>query len=243
MATPQILEFGNVAPSKNLVLEGQNVVLVPLNEYDEQQLDALTSAALFSSDQWTYTPYGPFRDKQDFMKNYILNLARQRDAGELVPLVVCDKNQRSQASVDSQASDPKPIGMLSFMNIDVKNRRLEIGSIWYRKDMWRSYANTETCYLAMKHAFEVLNYRRVEWKCHSENWRSSQAAEKLGFKFEGLFRQHMIIKGRNRDSLYFSIIDSEWKETVREHIEQRMAKHTNTSSNSQDHATVPRSRL
>lgn len=112
-----------------------------------------------------------------------------------------------------------------------EHNRVEIGSIWYSSKYQRTFANTESVFLMLQYAFEVAKIRRVEWKCnlffekhlcffllkylnvgHNENEKSKAAALRLQFKYEGLFRQHMIIQGRNRDTAWFSIIDSEWPE-------------------------------
>ena len=85
-----------------------------------------------------------------------------------------------------------------------------MGNILYSPVLQRSRAATETMYLLAKHVFEDLGYRRYEWKCHNLNAPSKRAAERLGFTFEGVFRQHMITKGRNRDTAWFSILDGEW---------------------------------
>ena len=99
------------------------------------------------------------------------------------------------------------IGMVSFMNIVSDMRRLELGHIWYSLDFQRSNVNTEAIYLMLCEAFDRLKYRRVEWKCDSLNERSRAAALRLGFRFEGIFRQHIIVKGRNRDTAWFSMLD------------------------------------
>jgi RimJ/RimL family protein N-acetyltransferase len=87
---------------------------------------------------------------------------------------------------------------------------IEVGSIWYSPALQRSRAATEAMYLMAKHAFEDLRYRRYEWKCNSLNEPSRRAALRLGFTYEGLFRQHMIARGRNRDTAWFSMLDLEW---------------------------------
>jgi len=106
------------------------------------------------------------------------------------------------------------------MNIVPSNRTIEIGGIWYIPEFHGKYANREASYLTIKHAFEIMKYRRVEWKCNNDNLKSRQAAQKLGFTFEGVFRQHMIIKKKNRDTAWFSIIDSEWK-SVKENLDEK----------------------
>jgi len=110
-------------------------------------------------------------------------------------------------------SDPQTgdlLGMGSYMRIDAKNGVVEIGSIAHGPRMARSPASTEAQYLLAAHVFENLGYRRYEWKCHNENEASKRAARRLGFVFEGVFRQHIVSKGRNRDTAWFSMIDKEW---------------------------------
>ncbi len=102
------------------------------------------------------------------------------------------------------------VGVVSFMNIDTTMRHLELGNIWYAPIAQRTKVNTEVIYLMLKESFEELDYRRVEWKCDALNARSRVAALRLGFTFEGIFRKHMIIKGRNRDTAWFSMLDDEW---------------------------------
>lgn len=100
-------------------------------------------------------------------------------------------------------------GIQCYMRIDNNNGVIEIGDILWSSLMSRSFIATETIYLMLKYVFE-LGYRRVEWKCDSNNLPSRRAAERFGFKYEGLFRQHMIVKGKNRDTAWFSILDNEW---------------------------------
>ena len=103
-----------------------------------------------------------------------------------------------------------PVGWASLMRIDEKARVIELGHILLSSRLQRTTNSTTVMYLFMKHAFETLGYRRVEWKCDSMNAPSRSAAQRLGFQFEGIFRQHMIYKGRSRDTAWFSILDGEW---------------------------------
>ncbi|KAK5633681.1 hypothetical protein RRF57_009395 [Xylaria bambusicola] len=96
------------------------------------------------------------------------------------------------------------------MRIDTVNRGVEVGSIIFSSKLQRSTAATEAMYLMAKHALEDLGYRRYEWKCNALNAPSRRAALRLGFTFEGVFRKHMIIKGRNRDTAWFAIVDDDW---------------------------------
>jgi RimJ/RimL family protein N-acetyltransferase len=96
------------------------------------------------------------------------------------------------------------------MRIEPAHRVIEVGSILFTPRLQRTVGATETMYLMARHVFEDLGYRRYEWKCNALNAPSRRAAVRLGFTFEGVFRQHMIIKGRNRDTAWFSMLDSEW---------------------------------
>ncbi|QPB19157.1 GNAT family protein [Rhizobium sp. 007] len=102
------------------------------------------------------------------------------------------------------------VGMANYMRADPANGVVEIGGVAHGPDMKRSPLSTEAHYLMAKHVFEDLGYRRYEWKCDNNNEASKTTAARYGFKFEGVFRQHMIAKRRNRDTAWFSMIDSEW---------------------------------
>ena len=143
---------------------------------------------------WTYLSFGPWSDRAAFDAW----LQRCQAASDPFPFVLVDK---ARGSV---------LGMASYMRIDAANRVIEIGSIWYAPPLQRTRAATEAMYLLAKHAFETLRYRRYEWKCNSYNEPSRRAAQRLGFTYEGLFRQHMIARGRNRDTAWFSMLDGEW---------------------------------
>ena len=100
--------------------------------------------------------------------------------------------------------------MVSYLRIEPVHGCIEIGHIWFGAPLQRTRAATEAIYLLAREAFDGLGNRRFEWKCNAANDRSRRAAERLGFKFEGVFRQHMIVKGENRDTAWYSIIDGEW---------------------------------
>ena len=105
------------------------------------------------------------------------------------------------------------VGRASFLRIEPKHRCIEVGSILFSPLLQRTRGATEAMYLMMRYAFETLGNRRYEWKCNALNAPSRAAALRLGFTFEGIFRQHMIVKGQNRDTAWFSIIDGEWPQT------------------------------
>jgi RimJ/RimL family protein N-acetyltransferase len=145
-------------------------------------------------DLWTYMGYGPFENLEQFLTWL----------------------ESRQASVDPlfyafhRKSDGKAAGMGAFMRHDPPNGVIEIGHIWLSPGLQRTREATESIYLMMRHAFEDLGVRRLEWKCDALNAASRQAAKRFGFTFEGIFRQHYIVKGRNRDTAWFSLIDKEW---------------------------------
>jgi RimJ/RimL family protein N-acetyltransferase len=152
--------------------------------------------------------YGPFADRAA-MTAWLQGCARTSD-----PLFLVVHDKRSQ----------KAVGMAAFMAMRPEMRCLELGHIWYVPAAQGVGINTEATYLMLREAFE-LGYRRVEWKCDSLNERSRRAALKLGFTFEGVFRQHMISKGRNRDTAWFAMLDGEWP-AARRRLEQAIAQRT-----------------
>ena len=101
-------------------------------------------------------------------------------------------------------------GVVSFLRVAPEHGVIEIGHVWFGGPLQRTPQATEAIFLLARHAFEVLGYRRLEWKCDAANARSKAAALRFGFTAEGVFRQHMVIKGRNRDTAWFSIVDGEW---------------------------------
>ncbi|NWL79487.1 GNAT family N-acetyltransferase [Pseudomonas taiwanensis] len=143
---------------------------------------------------WDYLPYGPFAGREPF-DTWLAGNAASRD-----PLFY---------TVVDLASG-RAVGVLSYLRITPKDGVIEIGHIAFGKAMQRTPGSTEAVWLLARHAFDDLGYRRLEWKCNANNARSMRAAERLGFSYEGLFRQHMIVKGQNRDTAWFSIIDGEW---------------------------------
>ena len=140
---------------------------------------------------WDYLPYGPF-GREDWHQWF--ESARASTDPLFFALVV----------------DGVPLGQASYLRIEPEHRVIEIGHIALGPALQRTPAATEAMFLLARHAFEELGYRRLEWKCNALNARSCRAAERLGFTFEGIFRQHMIVKGQNRDSAWYSIIDGEW---------------------------------
>src|SRR5690606_20382641 len=110
----------------------------------------------------------------------------------------------------AEAEPAAPRGMAGLLNIRPRDGVIAPGSTWFAPDLQRTRAATEALFLLMSRAIDGLGYRRLEWKCDARNAASRRAAARLGFRFEGVFPQHMIIKGRNRDTAWFSILDREW---------------------------------
>jgi RimJ/RimL family protein N-acetyltransferase len=106
--------------------------------------------------------------------------------------------------------DGRAAGVVSFLRMEPAHGVIEIGHIWFGAALQRTPAATEAILLLAREAFDGLGNRRLEWKCDAANARSRRAAERFGFTFEGVFRQHMIVKGRNRDTAWYALLDSEW---------------------------------
>lgn len=118
------------------------------------------------------------------------------------------------AIIDAGKNTPtsgKPLGYITLMRITPAHLTIEVGNVMFSAALQRTTGATESVYLLIKHAFEDLGYRRVEWKCDALNGPSRRAAVRLGFTFEGVFRQHMVIKGRSRDTAWFSVLRDEWE--------------------------------
>lgn len=106
----------------------------------------------------------------------------------------------------------KPVGCASLLNIQPLHGTVEVGAIWFSREAQRTEINTNAMLLLFTHVFDDLGYRRLEWKCNDRNEASKTAALRLGFAYEGRFRQHLVSRGENRDTLWFSLLDGEWEE-------------------------------
>jgi RimJ/RimL family protein N-acetyltransferase len=161
---------------------------------------------LFRADQadadgtsWTYLPYGPFADQTAYTA-WISQVAAQRD-----PYFF--------AVVDTEEPSPtsgRAVGVLSLMRVQPEAGSIEVGHIHFSPALQQSRAGTEVHYLLGSYVFDKLGYRRYEWKCDALNKPSRRAADRLGFQFEGIFRQADVVKGQNRDTAWYAIIDAEW---------------------------------
>ena len=142
---------------------------------------------------WTYLPYGPFASLDDY-RGWLTSVAGKGDP-------------QFHAIVDLASA--RAVGVASFLRIDPGAGSIEVGHINYSPRLQRTVASTEAMYLMMQRAFE-LGYRRYEWKCNALNTPSRQAAQRLGFLYEGVFRQATVVKGRNRDTAWYAALDREW---------------------------------
>ena len=143
---------------------------------------------------WTYMGYGPFASQEEFTE-----WVKAREAA---------RDPWFYAFVRRDTG--KALGMGAFMRNDAANGVIEIGHIWMSPELQQTREATEAIYLMMRHCFDDLGVRRLEWKCDSLNAPSRKAADRFGFTFEGIFHQHYIIKGRNRDTAWFAMLDTEW---------------------------------
>lgn len=141
---------------------------------------------------WTYLPRGPYETEQSYF-DWAREKATLNDPLYFAVLV-----------------DGKPLGTLAHMRIDPANGVIEVGGIKYARSLQRTPAATEAVYLMMRRAFDELGYRRHEWKCDALHAGSRRAAERYGFRFEGIFAQAVIYKGRSRDTAWYAVTDKEW---------------------------------
>jgi RimJ/RimL family protein N-acetyltransferase len=172
-------------------LRGVHVELEPLHV---RHADELWTASQGADASWTYMGYGPFADL-DAMRRFVGDFA---------------------ATHDPMAWAVRPVatgvvtGFLTLMDIQPKNAAIELGHIWFGPALQRTRAATEAMFLLLRLAADDLGYRRLVWKCNALNAPSMRAARRLGFTYEGTLRAHLVVKGRQRDTAMFSILQDEW---------------------------------
>ncbi len=161
-----------------------------------RHLESLWSAVSADAEgrMWTYLPYGPF-ESIDAYRTWMLSTCTGADP--LFFAILAPEGDRA-------------LGLASFLRIDARGGAIEVGALQFSPELQRSTLATEAMFLMMRRVFQELGYRRYEWKCDALNAASRRAAERLGFRFEGIFRQATVYKGRNRDTAWYSILDSEW---------------------------------
>ena len=180
---------------QRVTLKGRWVTLAPLDAHKH-------AVSLYDGSNgeperervWTYLGDGPYATLHDFRASLE---AKARSEDPLFFAVVDNATGRA-------------LGYQTLMRIDSANRVIEVGNVMYTPALQRTAGATEAQYLFASYVFDTLGYRRYEWKCNALNAPSRRAAERLGFAFEGVFRQHMIVKGMSRDTAWFSMLDGEW---------------------------------
>ncbi|HXB74050.1 MAG TPA: GNAT family protein [Candidatus Acidoferrales bacterium] len=187
-------------------LEGSYVQLVPL--HPAAHAEALYQAAHGPGHEalWRYLFDGPYPTAEAF------RAALEKKAGTDDPLFFAILDCPKGDCPNADGPNGRAVGYASFMRIEPAHRCIEVGSILYTPRLQRTAGATEAMYLMARHVFEDLGYRRYEWKCDSRNEPSRRAALRFGFTFEGIFRQHMIVKGQNRDTAWYAMLDIEWPE-------------------------------
>nr|WP_297786859.1 GNAT family protein [uncultured Allomuricauda sp.] len=187
-------------------LEGDLVKLVPLQK--SQKVDLAFAASDGNLWELWYTSV----PSPKTIDSYLDIALSQQASGNALPFAIVDKKTNTI------------VGSTRFLNVDVKNKRVEIGATWYAKKVQRTGINTECKYLLLKYAFENLNCIAVEFRTHFHNHPSRNAILRLGAKQDGVLRNHRIDESGNlRDTVVFSILNSEWK-TVKTSLEYKMSK-------------------
>lgn len=181
-------------PSR-VTIPGQYIDLVPLSV---DHTDALFPLVGLSEHErlWDYMLEPSFNGDRTRFEAYMA--ARTGSSNNMVFWSVMDK------------TTCKVLGLISYLNINPTHRTIEIGNVLFSSLLQRSRKSSEAVYLLMSHAFDTLGYRRVEWKCNNLNGPSKRAAVRYGFTYEGLFRKMFVLKGRNRDTAWFAIVDDDW---------------------------------
>jgi RimJ/RimL family protein N-acetyltransferase len=169
------------------------------DRHAEQLLEADLTDVTGAS--WTYLPYGPFADLETY-RRWVEEVSASDD-----PLfyAVVDTDP-----IAGPVSSGRAVGVLSLLRIQPDVGSIEVGHVHFSPLLQRRRGATEAHYLLMRHAFDVLGYRRYEWKCDALNAPSRAAAARLGFRYEGTFRQATVVKGRNRDTAWYAILDRDW---------------------------------
>jgi RimJ/RimL family protein N-acetyltransferase len=189
------LDWTPAKPPARAPLRGSYVLLRPVNAaIDAQPLYAVSHLPDGDPAIWTYLPDGPY-ESVDHLRQVLAWAETSKD-----PLYF----------TLVRLSDERPLGLASYLRITPEFGVIEIGHIWFGVPLQRTTAATEAIYLLARYAFDDLGYRRLEWKCNALNAASRRAAERFGFTFEGVFRKHQIVKGRNRDTAWYAITNDDW---------------------------------
>ncbi|MGA7706017.1 MAG: GNAT family protein [Solirubrobacteraceae bacterium] len=189
------LEWEPTESPARVSLRGSHILIRPVNaDSDAVPLFSLSHPPDGDPRIWTYLPDGPYQSPEHL--HQMLTWAESSEDPVFFTLV--------------GLADEQPLGVAAYLRITPAFGVIEIGHIWFGASLQRTTAATEAIYLLVHHAFDALGYRRVEWKCNALNAASRRAAERFGFTFEGIFRKHQVVKGRNRDTAWYAITDDEW---------------------------------
>jgi RimJ/RimL family protein N-acetyltransferase len=189
------VDWAAAKPPAHVPLRGSHVLVRPVNAAtDAEPLYAISHAPAGDPAIWTYLPDGPYEGAVHLGK--MLAWAETSTDPLYFTLV--------------RLADGCPLGQTSYLRIAPEFGVIEIGHIWFGTSLQRTTAATEAIFLLARHAFDDLGFRRLEWKCNALNAASRRAAERFGFTFEGVFRQHQVVKGRNRDTAWYAITDGDW---------------------------------
>lgn len=184
------------APSKTVYLEGRYVTITGISPKHApamfSQVGGLEHTAIYQ-----YLFDGPYHSLEAY------TAAVEKQAADTTTI-------HYSILLNDGSAMGKPVGNCALMRQDLPNRVIECGHILFAPQLQRTVAATEAMYLLARYVFEDLNFRRYEWKCNDSNEPSKRAARRLGFTYEGTFRQHMFQRGKNRDTAWFSMLDSEW---------------------------------
>ncbi len=175
-----------------MTIHGRTVTLEPLSA--ERHAADLWQAVSGHDDLWTWLFDGPYASLSDFTRD----IAEKQAATDRIFFAIISAEMGAAA------------GYASYMRMEPAHGVVEVGNILLAPALQRTTAATEAMVLMASHVFDDLGYRRYEWKCNAANEPSRRAALRLGFTFEGIFRQHMVVKGQNRDTAWFAMLDSEW---------------------------------
>jgi RimJ/RimL family protein N-acetyltransferase len=186
-----------------VTLTGRYVRVVPLSSAHYAELFK-TVCGPDDADLWTYRPV----DRPASLPDLWMHLAAVLESPADVTFALVP-TEGEHAGL--------PAGLASYLRIEPRTGQVELGGVLFAKALQRTRAATESAHLLMRYAFDDLGYRRFEWKCDSLNEPSRRAAMRLGFAYEGRFRHHMITKGRNRDTDWFSVTDTEWPQLKAAH--------------------------
>lgn len=209
-------------PKRHKILQGKYVSLEPLDatKHAASLYTALCEhpSTRIATDGsawpgWAYLPVGPFTSQADFIAQIEAYSAM---TDPFFYAVVVKRNIPSKPSAADSATTPTTttadtaVGWLSLLNIETAHQSVEVGHVAFSPVLQRTVESTEAFYLVIRHTLEDLGNRRLEWKCDALNAPSRRAAARLGMTYEGTFRKHRIVRGRNRDTAWFSIVDDEW---------------------------------